>query len=120
MARSIYVLTLCSAALLAATSANALQLTNRDTADHAIVITENGADQNVVVKPSEVLDGFCLSGCTIKTSDGEEYEFEGTEVVSIEDGVMYLDSAGDTGDADLGETLDTMDSAVEVDGAIPN
>jgi len=120
MARSIYILTLCSAALLAVTSANALQLTNRDTADHAIVITENGADQNIVVKPSEVLDGFCLSGCTIKTSDGEEYAFEGTEVVSIEDGVMYLDDAGDTGDADLGDTLDTMDGTVEIEESTPN
>jgi hypothetical protein len=76
---------------LAASRAEALQITNRDKADHTLVVTENGAAKDVVLKPAQVLDGFCLKGCTVKTPDGEEYDFDGTEVVSIEEGLMFLD-----------------------------
>jgi hypothetical protein len=101
MARSVYALTICSAVLLAASQASALQLTNRDTADHKLVVTENGATQDIVIQPSQMLDSICVKGCTIKMSDGEEYEFDGTEVVSIEEGLMFLDEPGDT-EPDLG------------------
>lgn len=76
---------------LAASRAEALQITNRDKAEHKLVVTENGAAKDMVLKPSQVLDGFCPKGCTVKTADGEEYDFDGTEVVSIEEGLMFLD-----------------------------
>jgi hypothetical protein len=89
---------------LAASHAEALQITNRDTAEHKLVVTEAGATKDVVLKPSQKLDGFCLKGCTVKTADGEEYEFEGAEVVSIEEGLMFLDEGGATGPG--GETIE--------------
>lgn len=76
---------------LAASHAEALQITNRDKTEHKLVVTENGAAKDVVLKASQMLDGFCLKGCTVKTADGEEYDFEGNEVVSIEEGLMFLD-----------------------------
>ncbi len=102
MTRSVYVLT-CLAALAAASQAEALQLTNRDTADHKIALTEPSGTQEVLIKPSQVIDGICKTGCTMKMADGEEYEFDGNEVVSIEEGLMFLDepaegnSAGSSG-----------------------
>ena len=56
MARSLYVL-MCLAALAAASQAEALQLTNRDTAEHKIALTEPAGTQEVLIKPSQVIDG---------------------------------------------------------------
>ena len=94
MTRSVYVLT-CLAALAAASQVEALQLTNRDTADHKIALTEPSGAQEVLIKPSQVIDGICKTGCTMKMADGEEYEFDGNEVVSIEEGLMFLDEPAD-------------------------
>ena len=94
MTRSVYVLT-CLAALAAASQVEALQLTNRDTADHKIALTEPSGTQEVLIKPSQVIDGICKTGCTMKMADGEEYEFDGNEVVSIEEGLMFLDEPAD-------------------------
>lgn len=102
MARSIHLLT-CLIALAAASRAEALQVTNRDATDHKIAVTEKSGTQDLVVKASQVLDGICTGGCTIKTQDGEEYEFDGNEVVSIEEGLMFLDEPSDAGAPDTGE-----------------
>ncbi len=107
MSRTIHAFAVGCAALFAASEASALQLTNRDPAAINLVVTENGASKDIVVESAEMLDGFCLKGCTIKTPDGEEYEFDGTEVVSIEEGLMFLDEPADYGaEADLPADLD--------------
>lgn len=102
MVRSIYLLT-SLIALTAASQAQALQVTNRDATDHKISVTEKSGTQELVVKASQVLDGICTGGCTIKTQDGEEYEFDGNEIVSIEEGLMFLDEPSDAGAPDTGE-----------------
>lgn len=71
--------------------AHALKLTNRDTSEHRITIQENNGAREQSLKPAETVDGVCNSGCTIKMQDGEEYEFDGNEIVSIEEGLMFLD-----------------------------
>jgi hypothetical protein len=93
----------CLMILAAASQADALQVTNRDTEDHKISVTEKSGTQELTVKASQVLDGICTGGCTIKTQDGEEYEFDGNEVVSIEEGLMFLDEPSDAGAPDTGE-----------------
>jgi hypothetical protein len=95
MARSPHAFTVCLATLFAASQAAAMQLTNRDASDHKLVVTEDGASKDMIVKPSQVLQDICAKGCTIKMSDGEEYEFDGTEIVSIEEGLMFLDEFPD-------------------------
>jgi hypothetical protein len=121
MTRGVFVLT-CLAALMAAPRAEALQLTNRDTAEHKIAVTEKDSTQDLLVKPSQVVDGICKAGCTMKMADGEEYEFDGNEVVSIEEGLMFLDEPADANSAGTSETdpagPDAADAAAaEKDGA---
>jgi hypothetical protein len=77
-----------------ASSASALSITNRDDHDQKITIVEGGASKDQVLKPEATVEGICLKGCVIRLndSDDDEYELEGTEVVSIEDGYLYYDS----------------------------
>jgi hypothetical protein len=80
-------------ALAAVSPAQALKLTNRDATEQKMTIQENNSAREQTLKPSETMEGFCNSGCTIQMQDGEEYEFDGNEVVSIEEGLMFLDEA---------------------------
>jgi hypothetical protein len=83
--------------LTAVSPAEALKLTNRDPGEQKMVVSENNATREQVLKPAETVDGFCNTGCTIKMQDGEEYEFDGNEIVSIEEGLMFLDDPATTG-----------------------
>ncbi len=103
MTRSVCAIT-CLLTLLSVSPAQALQITNRDTEDHKMTMTEKDKSRDIVVKPSEVLDNVCNAGCTIKMSDGEEYEFDGNELVSIEEGLMFLDEPSDAGAPDTGSS----------------
>lgn len=77
--------------LAAVSPAQALKLTNRDPSDQKITVQENNGSREQVVKPSESVEAFCTAGCTIKMQNGEEYEFDGNEIVSIEEGLIFLD-----------------------------
>ena len=83
----------CVAALLWTSAANAVSVTNRDDKDFKITVIEGDAKQDHVLKPSAVLEGICQKGCVIRLNDSEndEYELEGPEVVSIEEGYLYYD-----------------------------
>jgi hypothetical protein len=80
-------------ALVIAAPAHAVSVTNRDDKDYKLTVVEGDAKQDHVLKPNGVLDGVCLKGCVVRLGDSEndEYELEGTEVVSIEDGYLYFD-----------------------------
>ncbi len=84
-----------SAATLAVTSTpvNAISVTNRDDKDHKITVVEGETKTDYALKATAVVDNICLQGCIIRLNDSEndEYELEGTEVVSIEDGYLYYD-----------------------------
>ena len=73
--------------------AQAVSVTNRDDKDHKLTIVEGDAKQDHLLKPTGVLDAVCLKGCVMRLgeSENDEYELEGTEVVSIEDGYLYFD-----------------------------
>jgi hypothetical protein len=85
---------LCATATAASA---AVSVTNRDDKDHKLtVIEEEGAKKtDHMLKPNQVLEGVCVKGCVIRLndSDDDEYELEGTEVVSIEEGTLYHDGA---------------------------
>ncbi len=108
MARITNSIFICLAFLLMAGQASALQLTNRDAADHKLVVTEAGTTKELIVKPSQTLEDVCAKDCTIKMPDGEEYEFDGSEMVSIEEGLMFLDEPSDGvgSDVNSGEPLE--------------
>lgn len=82
-----------AAALLSAEAAVAVSLTNRDDRDYRIAIIEGEKRQDHVLVPSAVLEGICQKGCVVRLNDNEsdEYELEGNEIVSIEQGYLYYD-----------------------------
>lgn len=90
------VVTACTiVALLSTSAAHAVSVTNRDEKDYKVSIIEGGVKQDHVLKPSQVLNGVCGKGCIIRLDENEndEYELEGSEVVSIEDGYLYYDGS---------------------------
>ena len=102
-------LVVSAAAVLSAEAAAAVLLTNRDGRDHKVMIVEGESRQEHVLAPSAVLEGICQKGCIIRLNDSEsdEYELEGNEVVSIEEGYLYYDgpdtpAAPDTGEDEQG------------------
>ena len=83
-----------SAALLQTSAALALSVSNRDDHDHKVTIVEGSRSSDHVLKPDSTVENVCLKGCVLRLNDSEEdeYELEGNEVVSIEDGSLYYDS----------------------------
>ncbi len=82
---------------LAVTSADAaVTITNRDDKDHKLTILEEEGTKktDVVLKANQVVDNVCAKGCVIRLNDSEEdeYELEGNEAVSIEEGYLYYDT----------------------------
>jgi hypothetical protein len=80
------------------TAASAISLTNRDTADRKLIVIEGDTQSERVIKAGERLD-LCEKSCVIRLPDAEDYEFDGPEVVSLEDGLLFLDNSGDQGKA---------------------
>ena len=74
-------------------TAGAVSVTNRDDKEQKIQIVEGEVKKDHTLKPAAVLDGVCLKGCVIRLNDNDndEYELDGTEVVTIEDGYLYYD-----------------------------
>ncbi len=81
------------AALLWTSTAEAVSVTNRDDRDVKLTVIEGEAKQDHILKPSQELKEVCQKGCVIRLNDSEsdEYELEGSEVVSIEEGYLYYD-----------------------------
>ena len=87
-------------AIATSSPAKALKITNHDATAQKMTINENNGSRETTLAPSESIEGFCNGGCSIKMDGGEEYEFDGNEIVSIEEGLMFLDEpaqgAGET------------------------
>ena len=79
--------------LSSSTAAHAVSITNRDEHDHKVTVIEGNTKADHVLKPSQALNGICAKGCTIRLNDIEddEYQLEGVDVVSIEDGSLFYD-----------------------------
>jgi hypothetical protein len=74
-------------------AAHAVSVTNRDDKPYKVTVVEGDLKQDHTVAPAGVLQGVCLKGCLIRLGDSQndEYELDGTEIVSIEDGYLYYD-----------------------------
>lgn len=94
------------AALLWTSEACAASFTNRDEKDHKVTIMEGDARQEHTLKPAASLQGICRKGCIIRLDDSDEddYELDGSEIVSIEDGYLYYDGPEQTGEPGQGES----------------
>ena len=75
---------------------SAITLTNRDTADQKLIVIEGDKQKETVIKAGEKLE-LCEKSCVIRLPDGEDYEFDGGEIVSLEEGLLFLDNPEDQG-----------------------
>ena len=82
-----------AALLMSSIAAEAASITNRETKDVKVTITEGETTTEHTIRPMDVLDKVCMSGCTVRLDDGEEdeYEVEAEDVVAIEEGFLYYD-----------------------------
>jgi hypothetical protein len=71
--------------------AHAITLTNRDTVDQKLTIIEGDKQTEQTVKAGDKVE-LCTQGCVIRMPDAESYEFDGKEVVSLEEGLLFLDA----------------------------
>ena len=87
------------AALLMTSAASAVTVINRDVKEIKLTIIEGDARQDQVLQPGKVTEGVCQKGCIVRLndSDNDEYELEGSEAVSVEEGFLYYDSPLDKG-----------------------
>ncbi len=75
-------------------STRGITLTNRDTSDQKLIIIEGDKTSERTIKAGEKLE-LCQKSCVIRLPDGEDYEFDGQEVVSLEEGLLFLDNPED-------------------------
>ena len=72
-------------------SAFGISLTNRDASDQTLIIIEGDRQSERTIKAGEKLE-LCEKSCVIRLPDGEDYEFDGKETVSLEEGLLFLDN----------------------------
>jgi hypothetical protein len=82
-----------AALLMSSFAADAASITNRDSKEIRITISEGETTTEHALRPMEVLDKVCLDGCVVRLEDGEEdeYELEAEDVVAVEGGFLYYD-----------------------------
>ena len=81
------------AALLMTSTASAVTITNRGDKETKVSVIEGSASQDLVLATGKVLEGVCQKGCIIRLNDSEndEYELQGSEIVSVDEGFLYYD-----------------------------
>ena len=84
-----------------AVPADALTISNDDPDAHTVTVTVGSDSKELTVAPDQQVDATCAEGCKVKLENGEEYDLKGTETVSIEDGVIFVDSSPDANDDDV-------------------
>jgi hypothetical protein len=75
-------------------AASAISLTNLDTADRKLIVIEGDTQAERVIRAGEKLN-LCDKSCVIRLPEGEDYEFDGSETVSLQDGLLFLTNTGD-------------------------
>ena len=81
------------AGLIFAFPASALTISNVDPDPHTITVTAGTDTKQLTVEPDQQVDAVCAEGCLVELENGEQYQMQGGETVSIEDGVIFVDSA---------------------------
>jgi len=79
--------------LFLASQAYALTLINRTPVEQNVQISEGDSEamtRDVVLSADQTLDGFCEEGCTIVLENGVEEDFDGDEVIYIENGQFII------------------------------
>src|SRR5262245_50469134 len=90
--------------------ASALTISNEDADPHTVTVTAGTDTKELTVAPDQQIDAGCTEGCMVELENGEQYQMQGGETVSIEDGVIFVDHAPGS-DADDGPGMDDEDSS---------
>jgi hypothetical protein len=93
--------------MLFAAPAEALTITNSDPDSHTITVKVGGDSSELTIEPQTEVDPPCDKGCTVELESGEQYEMQGGEQASIEDGVLFVDAAPGIGDDDQPANADS-------------
>ena len=88
--------------MLFAVPAEALTISNIDPDPHTITVKVGSDSTELTIEPQTEVDPPCDKGCTVELENGEQYEMQGGEQVSIEDGVIFVDVDARQGDGDDG------------------
>ncbi|MGL4395009.1 MAG: hypothetical protein ACRCS9_00575 [Hyphomicrobium sp.] len=82
------------AALLMTSAAHAATVANRDDVEIKIVVFEGSSRQEHLILPGKAVEGVCQKGCIVRLNDSVngEYELDGSESVSVDEGFLYYDS----------------------------
>ena len=87
-----------SALLCLASTAFAVSISNREDTAQTLTVIAGEARESHVIKPAETLDGVCKNGCLLRLNNDmrdDPYELQGSDVVSIENGELWLEDAGE-------------------------
>jgi hypothetical protein len=84
--------------------AQALTISNTDPDAHTITVKTGGDSTELVVEPDMAVEAPCASGCTVELENGEQYEMKGGEEVSIEGGIIFVDTVPGSDDFDDEDT----------------
>lgn len=90
MKRSIIGSTILTALFLMA-PANAATITNNETSDQKITVLQGDSSEQFNFTPGQKIDGVCSASCTLRLGNGDEFELEPEDVVSIEDGSLFVE-----------------------------
>jgi hypothetical protein len=88
-------------AVIGASPALALTISNVDPKPHTVTVTAGGDAKELTIEPDKNVEAECGSGCKIKLENGEIYEMKGGETLSIDGGVIFVDASPDANDKDL-------------------
>jgi len=98
--------------------AQALTISNTDPDPHTVTVKTGGDSTELVVEPQMAVEAPCAAGCTVELENGEIYDMNGGEEVSIEGGIIFVDTVPGSGDDDdtvaigeSGEDAESQDSA---------
>jgi hypothetical protein len=78
--------------LLIPLPAQALTITNTDADPRTVTVKAGSDSKELTIEPGKVAEPPCAQSCTIELENGELYEMQGGEEVSIEDGIIFVDA----------------------------
>jgi hypothetical protein len=87
--------------LLYADPAFALAILNVDPKPHSISVTAGTDSKKLTIEPGKQTDAPCDGGCKVTLENGEQYELKGSETVSIDGGVIFIDASPDADASDI-------------------
>jgi hypothetical protein len=88
--------------------AQALTISNTDPDPHTVTVKAGGDSTELVVEPQMAVEPPCAAGCTVQLENGELYDMKGGEEVSIEGGVIFVDTV--PGSDDDSESQDSAEA----------